>query len=74
MKKFKVGDKVQLISGSDEMTVCAVFGLRLVECEWTGKEGKVYRNSFRPDYLDLYDVEASQNPEQDVTKKEIHKN
>ncbi len=53
MRKFKIGDKVRLISGSDEMTVYAIFGFRLVECEWVGKEGKVYKNSFRPEYLEL---------------------
>ena len=73
MKKFKVGDKVNLISGSDEMTVCAVFGLRLVECEWIGKEGKVYRNSFRPEYLELWNAEVSENPEKSIPNKEIHK-
>ena len=72
MKKFKVGDKVRLISGSDEMTVYAVFGLRLVECEWTGKEGKTYRNSFRPEYLEHCDTNIPQKPEGDgIVKKEI---
>ncbi|MDN5200948.1 hypothetical protein QQ008_06240 [Fulvivirgaceae bacterium BMA10] len=65
MRKFKVGDKVRLISGSDEMTVCSVFGLRLVECSWIGKEGTTYKNSFRPEYLEL-----SENTEE-LSKEEI---
>ena len=72
MKKFKIGDKVRLISGSDEMTVFAVFGLRLVECEWIGKEGKTYRNSFRPEYLEFCESETPQKPEDSKpSKKEI---
>ena len=74
MKKFKIGDRVRLISGSDEMTVYAVYGLRLVECEWIGKEGKTYRNSFRPEYLEFCDTRDSQKPKgSDTIKKEIHK-
>ena len=74
MRKFNVGDKVQLISGSDEMTVYAVYGLRLVECEWKGKEGKTYRNWFRPDYLELSDVKSTPFPEGHVVKNELHRN
>ncbi len=59
MRKFKIGDKVRLISGSDEMTVYAIFGFRLVECEWIGKEGKVYKNSFRPEYLEHAETKSS---------------
>lgn len=74
MRKFKAGDRVRLISGSDEMRVYAVFGLRLVECEWTGKEGKTYRNSFRPEYLEFCDTDVSQTPKvQGALKKEIQK-
>lgn len=53
MNKFKIGDRVRLISGSDVMTVCEVFGYRLVDCNWVGKENKTYKNSFRPDSLVL---------------------
>ncbi|MDN5215343.1 hypothetical protein QQ020_24905 [Fulvivirgaceae bacterium BMA12] len=71
MNKFKIGDKVRLISGSDEMTVYAVFGLRLVECEWQGKEGKIYRNSFRPEYLEICENQAPENPGSTELGKEI---
>lgn len=75
MKKFNIGDKVRLISGSDEMTVYAVFGLRLVECEWVGKEGKTYRNSFRPEYLEFCDSKIPQKPEDsEASKKETQNN
>ena len=57
MKKFKSGDRVRLISGSDEMVVCSVFGFTHVACEWVGKEGKTYKNSFRPEYLELIAVQ-----------------
>jgi hypothetical protein len=35
------------------MKVCSVFGQRLVECTWIGKEGRLYKNSFRPESLRL---------------------
>lgn len=70
MRKFKVGDKVRLVSGSDEMTIYAVFGLRLVECEWYGKEGKIYKNSFRPEYLEFSDEDVTaRSIEQVVSEK-----
>ena len=53
MHKFKIGDKVRLVSGSDVMTVCEVFGYRLIDCNWVGKEDRTYKNSFRPDSLVL---------------------
>lgn len=54
MQQFSVGDKVSLITSPDDvMTVCSVFGQRLVECTWTGKEGKIYKYSFRPESLQL---------------------
>ena len=30
-----------------------MFGQRLVECSWVGKEGKLYKHSFRPESLQL---------------------
>jgi len=54
MFDFKIGDKVCLItSPQDVMTVHSVFGQRLVECTWVGKEGKTYKHSFRPESLQL---------------------
>ena len=54
MHDFRVGDTVYLItSPEDVMQVCSVFGQRLIECNWTGKEGKVYKHSFRPESLQL---------------------
>ncbi len=54
MHDFKVGDSVCLVTNpNDVMTVCSVFGQRLVECSWIGKEGRLYKNSFRPESLQL---------------------
>ena len=54
MHDFKVGDTVCLITSSEDvMTVCSVFGQRLIECSWVGKEGKLYKHSFRPESLKL---------------------
>ena len=54
MHDFRVGDTVYLItSPEDVMQVCSVFEQRLIECNWTGKEGKVYKHSFRPESLQL---------------------
>lgn len=72
MKKFKCGDRVRLISGSDEMVVCSVFGFRLVECEWKGKEGKTYKNSFRPEYLELVTVEQQDTEEVASIKDQLN--
>lgn len=55
MTRFEIGDIVCLTTGSEPMKVVAVFGTRLVECEWTGKEGRKYKNHFRPDSLDKCD-------------------
>ena len=71
MKKFKCGDRVRLISGSDVMTVCAVYGFRLIECEWVGKEGKTYKNSFRPEYLELATAEINQKDPSSVNKDQF---
>lgn len=58
MFDFKVGDSVCLItSPQDIMTVHSVFGQRLVECTWVGKEGKSYKHSFRPESLQLVNVD-----------------
>ena len=60
MLDFKVGDKVCLItSPQDVMTVHSVFGRRLVECTWIGKEGKTYKHSFRPESLQLVEAPDS---------------
>ncbi len=60
MFDFKVGDSVCLItSPQDVMTVCSVFGQRLVECTWVGKEGKTYKHSFRPESLHLVPADES---------------
>jgi uncharacterized protein YodC (DUF2158 family) len=54
MHDFRVGDTVRLITSTDDvMQVCSVFGQRLVECSWIGKEGKLYKHSFRPESLQL---------------------
>lgn len=57
MTRFNIGEIVCLTTGSDPMTVISVFGTRLVECKWIGKEGKVYKNHFRPDSLVIYEGE-----------------
>ncbi len=65
MFDFKVGDTVCLItSPQDIMTVCSVFGQRLVECSWVGKEGKTYKHSFRPESLQLVDPDKLQDSEE----------
>ena len=54
MQDFKIGDKVCLIiNKEDVMTVCSVYGRRLIECSWIGKEGKIHQHSFRPESLIL---------------------
>jgi len=58
MHDFRIGDTVSLItSPQDVMNVCSVFGQRLIECSWTGKEGKVYKHSFRPESLQFITVD-----------------
>ena len=72
MLDFKVGDTVCLItSPQDVMTVCSVFGQRLVECTWVGKEGKTYKHSFRPESLRLVTSDESQNYSQDESTLKI---
>lgn len=72
MFDFKVGDTVCLItSPQDVMTVCSVFGQRLVECTWEGKEGKIYKHSFRPESLQLVnpnDLTADQEQQEGILK------
>ena len=54
MHDFRVGDTVYLVTNpKDVMKVCSVFGQRLVECSWIGKEGRTYKHSFRPESLQL---------------------
>ena len=67
--KFKVGDKVRLLTGSGEMTIVSIFGSSLVECEWIGKENRVYKNSFRPVSLALSDG-PDLIPDKKMPKKE----
>jgi len=74
MKKFKPGDKVRLISGSEEMIVHAVYGYRLIDCEWVGKEGIVYKNSFRPEYLELITANESMPIPDEISKNTMHQN
>ena len=74
MKKFKPGDKVRLVSGSDEMTVYAVYGYRLIDCEWTGKDGNIYKNSFRPEYLELIATGESYNIPDEISDNTFHQN
>ncbi len=52
MEKFKKGDFVKLIIGSNKMRISSLYGTRLVECEsnFNGKFKKFY---FRPDSLVL---------------------
>ena len=59
MLKFEVGDVVCLTTGSGPMRVSAVFGTRLVECEWEGKENRIYKHYFRPDSLLPYKEEEA---------------
>lgn len=70
MLKFKVGDIVCLTTGSGPMRVSAVFGTRLVECEWEGKEKRIYKHYFRPDSLLSYEEE---HKSEDKYKAEIHR-
>lgn len=67
MLKFKIGDIVCLTMGSDPMRVTNVFGTRLVECEWEGKEGRLYKHYFRPDSL-LYYKEEEQKGDSFITE------
>lgn len=54
MHDFREGDTVCLVTNPDDvMTVRSVFGQRLVECSWIGKEGRLYKHSFRPESLQL---------------------
>ena len=60
MHDFREGDTVCLVTNPDDvMTVCSVFGQRLVECSWIGKEGRLYKNSFRPESLQLVTADDS---------------
>lgn len=61
MQKFKTGDIVCLTIGSEPMRVVNVFGNRLVECEWKGKEGRMYKHYFRPDSLLYFEEDISDN-------------
>lgn len=56
MNNFKTGDRVCLIIGSEEMVITSVFGNSLVDCEWVGKENRIYRHSFRPESLRLSSI------------------
>lgn len=57
MTKFEIGDIVCLTTGSGPMQVVNIFGTRLIECEWEGKENRLYKHYFRPDSLLLYKEE-----------------
>lgn len=57
MVKFEIGDIVCLTTGSGPMRVVNIFGSRLVECEWEGKEKRIYKHYFRPDSLLLFKEE-----------------
>jgi uncharacterized protein YodC (DUF2158 family) len=62
MIKFQIGDIVCLTTGSGPMRVVNIYGTRLVECEWEGKENRTYKHYFRPDSLLLYkDEQKSEN-------------
>ena len=64
MHDFRVGDTVCLVTNpKDVMTVCSVFGQRLVECSWIGKEGRLYKNSFRPESLQSVTSDDAQDLE-----------
>ena len=60
-----------ITSPQDVMTVCSVFGQRLVECTWVGKEGKTYKHSFRPESLRLVTSDEPQNYSQDESTLKI---
>lgn len=47
---FKVGDTVRMKSGGPLMTVSNIND-GAVYCEWFGADGKVARDSFRPEQL-----------------------
>ncbi len=56
MKKFKVGDVVQLISGGPKMLVVGgpnepLEGVELVECFWFTKDDELRRSDFHEDFL-----------------------
>ena len=75
MFDFKIGDKVCLItSPQDVMTVHSVFGQRLVECTWIGKEGKTHKHSFRPESLQLDDTPTNLPAEQKPGLLQIDEN
>ena len=61
MQKFKTGDIVCLTIGSEPMRVVNVYGSRLIECEWKGKEGRMYKHYFRPDSLLFFEEDISDN-------------
>jgi hypothetical protein len=68
MYNFKEGDTVCPVTNPDDvMTVCSVFGRRLVECYWIGKEGRLYKNSFRPESLKLVTAEQPMSNQQQNT-------
>lgn len=67
MLKFEIGDIVCLTTGSGPMRVANVFGTRLVECEWEGKEQRLYKHYFRPDSLIYYKEE--EHKEDSLDKK-----
>lgn len=65
MNIFKTGDKVRLASGSEPMTVISIYGPRLIECEWEGKEGKKYKHCFRPESLVIFTEQPELKPEEE---------
>ena len=72
MLKFEVGDVVCLTTGSGPMRVSAVFGTRLVECEWEGKEDRLYKHYFRPDSLLPYqdDHQSEEKYKSEINRKD----
>ena len=73
MHDFRVGDTVRLITSPDDvMQVCSVFGQRLVECSWIGKEGKLYKHSFRPESLQLVSADDPIDLHENQTFLRIH--
>lgn len=72
MLKFEVGDVVCLTTGSGPMRVSAVFGTRLVECEWEGKENRLYKHYFRPDSLLPYqdDHQSEEKYKNEINRKD----
>lgn len=71
MVKFEIGDIVCLTTGSGPMRVVNIFGSRLIECEWEGKEQRIYKHYFRPDSLLLFKEE---NKIQNFFEKNFKKN